>query len=72
MIWEKYTGDEVDPDEKVLCALKHYNTGEYTYCVCIRVDELDCDWKTADDFQELNFDWSVTHFMRLEEPSDGR
>lgn len=41
------------------CRLRHWNTGNTREYRLIRVDEGDCNWRTANDLCEISYDWTV-------------
>lgn len=43
----------------VLCKLRHFKKNEYQEALLKKVNEGDCDWRTADDNSEINYDWNV-------------
>ena len=47
----------------VLCRLAHFKGKLTQETLMKKVDEDDCDWRTADDNSELNYDWHVSHWF---------
>lgn len=43
----------------VSCRLRHCGSGNIQVHKLMKVDESDCDWRTADDQAELSYDWDV-------------
>lgn len=52
----------------VWCALQHWYTKNYRYAELKKVNEDDCEWRTADDNSEIANEWNVTHWQPLPEP----
>lgn len=54
---------EPEAGKLYLCEVTHSVTGESQQCVLLKVDEDDCDWRTADDHSELSYAWDVEGFQ---------
>jgi hypothetical protein len=48
----------------VLCKITYFKGNKTQEQTMIKVDEDDCDWRTADDHSELNFDWTVSYWAK--------
>lgn len=51
---------------KVMCRLKHFHTGSVQEHILIKVDEGDCDWRTADDHSEISYSWDVIQWKEIQ------
>ncbi len=50
---------EAEPGTVVVAIIQHFHTQGKRVVELIRVDEDDCDWRTADDNSELAHEWNV-------------
>jgi hypothetical protein len=48
---------------EVLGIVQHWNTKGKRIISIKKVNESDCEWRTADDNSEISYDWNVTHWM---------
>lgn len=63
MTWVKVKDRLPQFGDKVLCRLRHVSDGEIQEHDLIRVDESDCDWRTAGDLCELSYSWDVVEWL---------
>ena len=65
----QYSHEDTLPEigKPVLCHITYDGGGEPTYAVLKRVDEDDCNWRTADDDSELSHWVNVTHWQSFAE-----
>ena len=60
------TAQQMPPlGQPVMCRLRHCSTRSIQTHRLVKVDESDCDWRTADDRAELSFDWDVIEWESL-------
>lgn len=64
MNWIQLNAELPPLNTPVECQLKHCGSGSICVHRLIRVEESDCNWRTAADRCEISYDWDVIAWKR--------
>lgn len=62
MAWVKAKERLPATGAEVLCRLKHFKSDAVQEHQLVKVDEDDCEWRTADDRCEISYSWDVVEW----------